>query len=585
MRARVTYLLLLWAVAASALTIPQGTLYFDNSRTAYSNVQFVYGSEQPATTYVLPMTLDGNKWRVDIPQEVKNMYRFTFVGGELAQGTYEQSFSDFKEYVSKTLNLFRTATSEAQPAAGDIFVPESGDNWAQGAWKSLAEWQADQGGNNGTANVSGTLPVVYITTSAPVTSKETYVTGSLYIDPLSTGATPLGSESAPVAANFKGRGNWTWTGFDKKPYKIKFDSKQEVLGMPKNKHWCLLAHADDYLGYLRNWIGFAVSEAVGMKWTPRSVPVEVVMNGEYYGLYFLTEHVRVDSKRVNITEQDDQAVDSVSGGWLVEIDNYWEEGNVEFDEGNGQHIMVSMKSPEVLSTQQRNYIETQLFALNDALYGSSSQKLWSMLDLDEAAKYYLVQEILEDCESYHGSCYLYKDRDRNGQTAKWFFGPVWDFGNAYDRQGNTWIYENPIWPQYWIAQLATWPEFQAKAKEYWYVFYHSHMDDIRTQIADFASLVSVAARNDAARWRGTQNYRDNSNLTSRKNDFLSRYNWRVQWLYSQWGEGIQPATWGVDPTTNEALTGPTTEKLLRDGQLFILRNGQTYTVDGKLIKE
>ena len=79
--------------------------------------------------------------------------------------------------------------------------------------------------------------------------------------------------------------------------------------------------------------------------------VELVMNGKYQGLYFLTEHVRVDSKRVNITEQEDQATDSVSGGWLIEIDNYQEAGNIEFDEGNGQHVMVSLREPEELRSR------------------------------------------------------------------------------------------------------------------------------------------------------------------------------------------------------------------------------------------
>ena len=60
-------------------------------------VRFVYGSEEPAVSYVLSMSLDGNKWRVEIPQTVNDMYRFTFVGGVLEEGEYAQKFSDFKE--------------------------------------------------------------------------------------------------------------------------------------------------------------------------------------------------------------------------------------------------------------------------------------------------------------------------------------------------------------------------------------------------------------------------------------------------------------------------------------------------------
>ena len=68
-------------------------------------------------------------------------------------------------------------------------------------------------------NPSGTLPVVYMTTNSgqAITDKENYVPGTVYIDPLSTSYAALGSSSAPLTAQLKGRGNWTWSGFDKKP--------------------------------------------------------------------------------------------------------------------------------------------------------------------------------------------------------------------------------------------------------------------------------------------------------------------------------------------------------------------------------
>ena len=568
-----------------ALTIPQGTLYFDNSKTGYNTVKFVYGQDDVAKTYVLDMSYDGQKWAVTIPQTVYNMYRFTFVGGEINAGTYNQTFSDFKEYVSKTLYLNRTATSEAQMNAGDIFVPETGDNWAQGSWMSLANWETMQGGNSGSTSISGTLPVVYLNTTnnVAITSKEEYITGSLYIDPLSTGYKALGTAETPITGQFKGRGNWTWTGFDKKPYRIKFDKKQAVLGMPSNKHWCLMAHADDCLGFLKNYAGYKLSEAMGLKWTPKTVPVELVMNGEYYGLYFLTEQVRVGSNRVNVTEQEDNAIDSVSGGWLVEIDNYYEEGNVTLYEDNNQQVWITMKSPEILSAQQRTYIEDQLNGLNNAIWGTNEADVWKRLDLEEAVKYYLVQELLEDCESYHGSCYLYKDRDRNGSSEKWFFGPVWDFGNAYNRGWETWIYEYPQFAQYWIGQLATWPQFQAKLKEVWYVFRHEQQSQFLTAINDLATLIAQGAKNDAAKWNGTNNYCNNSDMNAKRNEFINRFNWRTNWLYNQWGEGTKPVMQSIEQTENGVIRAEA-QKELRNGQIVIRRNEQIYTIQGQLIQ-
>lgn len=568
-----------------ALTIPQGTLYFDNSKTGYSAVQFVYGSDLKNETYVLTMTQDGNKWRVEIPQTVKEMYRFTFIDGSIRQGSYTQTFSTFKDSISLQLGLNRTATSEQQMNAGEIFVPSSGDNWAQGQWMSLAIWQTSQGGS-GAAEISGTLPVIYVNTQnkQPVTDTETQIPATVYIDSVIAKYPSLGSASSPLPATIKGRGNYTWSGFDKKPYKLKFEVKQKVLGMPNNRHWCLMANTDDNLGYLRMPAGFRISKALGLRWTPRTRAVELVLNGKYMGLYFLTEHVRIASNRVKIIEQADKEThrDSITGGWLVEIDNYSSENNITFHEGNGQHVMVSLREPEELSSTQRNYLENQIYAINDALYGASESRVEQLVDIQEAAKYYLVQEIMEDCESYHGSCFLYKDRDSLGIADKWKFGPVWDFGNAYHRHQETWIYINPIWPQYWIGQLATWPAFQQAVKEQWWIYYHTLNDSVRAKIQDLAVSITPAAKNDAVVWRDSQGFNDNSDMSSRLSAFLWYYDWRINWLYSQWGEGIKPAGWGIEEIN--APQSPTSKKIIRNGQLFIERGGRIYTLQGLLVE-
>ena len=575
---------LLSVLHSYALTIPQGTLYFDNSLMGYSAVRFVYGSDQRQETYALAMTKDGNKWRVEIPQTVTNMYRFTFVGGAIREGFYAQDFNTFKDSISHQLSMNRTATSDAQMSAGDIFVPQSSDNWAQGNWLNLAVWQASQGGS-GTNSISGTLPVVYINTKnkQTVNDTETQIPMTLYIESVIPDYHPLGSAQAPIAGTIKGRGNWTWNGFDKKPYKIKFDVKQKVLGMPNNRHWCLMASADDYLGFLKMPAGFMVSKALGLRWTPRTRPVELVLNGKYMGLYFLTEHVRIASNRVHIHEQADNEThsDSISGGWLVEIDNYSSENNIGFQEGNGQYVMVSLKEPEVLSSQQRQYIESQIYGINDALYGSSETDLKRLLDINEAAKYYLVQEIMEDCESYHGSCFLYKDRDSLGIVDPWKFGPVWDFGNAYNRHQETWIYDNPVFAQYWIGQLAQWPAFQQAVQEQWWIYYHTQKDEVRTKIANMAGKITQAAKNDAVVWRNTQGYNDNSNMSGKLSDFLWRYDWRIQWLYSMWGEGIRPATWDTEVISTQPSA--VSRKILHNGQIVIESNGKTYNLLGQEI--
>lgn len=51
-------LYLICTLCTYALTIPKGTFYFDNSKTKYTNVKFVYGSDNSNETFVASMTHD-----------------------------------------------------------------------------------------------------------------------------------------------------------------------------------------------------------------------------------------------------------------------------------------------------------------------------------------------------------------------------------------------------------------------------------------------------------------------------------------------------------------------------------------------
>ena len=433
---------------------------------------------------------------------------------------------------------------------------------------------------------SGTLPVMYINTkNNQSVTRETAVDATLYITAGGNYAA-LASPANPLPLTIKGRGNWTWTGFDKKPYKIVFAKGygQKLFGMHKSKHWALLAGADDWLGYLKNTVGYSLSKHIGLPFTPHQVPVELVLNGSYEGLYFVTETIRIDNDRVNIHEQDDGETQSdlITGGWLVEIDNYWKDGNIAFNEHNGQWIMITPESPEELSSAQRSYITNQLYALNDAIYNIGDRPLQDILDLTDAAKYYLVQEIMEDTESYHGSCYLYKDRDStdtggNWVVPKWHFGPVWDFGNAYDRHKELFIYDQPSFSQIWIGQLCRSELFYEQLMQLWHTYRSEGHSKVLADIDAFVSAISSAAKRDAERWQGSGNVRNNSDMAGRKQEFLSRMNWRLNWLYSQWGEGYETPVPEVRPS--DAADSRAVIRLV-NGQLLIQRDGKQYTLTG-----
>ncbi len=409
------------------------------------------------------------------------------------------------------------------------------------------------------ATFSGSLPVMYINTenSTPITSKDYYLNATYYVDNLGLdGYQSIGSASEPLALKIKGRGNYTFIGFDKKPYRLKLDAKAALLGMKKSKHFALLAHADDDLGFLRNTLGFELSRRMGLDFTPEQRPVEVVLNGDYIGLYFLTETIRVDSDRVKITEQADNETDpdNITGGWLVEIDNYDDDAQVSITEGNGEKIRLTYKSPEALSTEQSNYLVNLATAVDKAIYASdkSSTEWENYIDIDSLAAFYVVQEVMDNAESFHGSCYFHKDR---GADTKIIFGPVWDFGNSYHRATNHYIYQDPPFGQTWIGEIAKFPRFQSKVKEVWKKFITYNYSSLDQFVNDFATQITSAAKADYNRW---PNY-GNQNMNDRKNSFLSMLHSKVNWLVEQWGgAGITAPTASAEVTVSASADGTLT---------------------------
>ena len=106
--------------------------------------------------------------------------------------------------------------------------------------------------------------------------------------------------------SIRGRGNSTWQKSGKRPFKIKLDKKADLFSLGKNKHWVLVANAMDPT-LMRDRITAWLGDELGCGFTPRGVPVDVVMVGENYGTqyigsYYFSENVRVDENRLDIAE-------------------------------------------------------------------------------------------------------------------------------------------------------------------------------------------------------------------------------------------------------------------------------------------
>lgn len=549
----------------SAVDIPAGTIYYDNSITQFSTVKFVYGFENTRNgSTVVTMTKGENDiWSYKINSKISSVSRYFFSNTSL-DGTISKKISTLKDEIANDRGEKRTASAQEAITSGYIYVPEnnSNGNWYQGTWMKMSDYEEQEDASNlPTANCnphSATVPVVYLKTDngQEITDKENYVTGTLYIDALNNeGYSSVGTEASPIVTELKGRGNYTWTGFDKKPYRIKMKSKEALLNLTKDKSFNLLAHADDSQGFLRNTTGFAVSRHFELAYTPSHEPVELFLNGKYRGLYFLTEHIKVSSNRVNITEQDDNETDSeaITGGWLLEIDNYEEDPHITIYKPEGDAMWFTYKSPEELSAKQEAYITNFLNLANNAIYeeDKSSTEWEKYIDMDALVNYYLTYEIVANREGFHGSCYLHKDR---GADTKLKFGPVWDFGSALMNMDDTYIYEDYAWGVKWIDEIAKFPRFQQAVRERWLEKRGTLMPYLRQEVDKFIDKIASAAQCDCQKWPSY----GNKNVLNEKETVYELLEKRLSWLDSNFGT--------VGLTEEEAVElsvfpNPTTDKI------------------------
>ena len=316
------------------------------------------------------------------------------------------------------------------------------------------------------------LPIVYVDTQNgwAINSKETFVPAALRIE-----GTEEYEGLEDVTCEIRGRGNTTWE-WPKKPYLVKMEKKQGVLGMPKHKRWVLLANFMDRT-LMRNLVSMKVASLTRLDWTPRCVPVELVLNGVHKGSYLLIEQVRVDKNRVNITEMEptDNDGEAVTGGYLLELDFHYDNevqwgdphgGCVQWGRNGGIPFGVKYPDEDDLTSQQLTYIKNYVYETAEVLYGDNftdpENGYAKYIDVDSFIDYWIVFEVMGNHELGNpGSVYMHKDRG-----GKLVAGPCWDFdwGVLSYRTSPRAEYDLLNDEAIWYAQLFQDPAFRAKVK-------------------------------------------------------------------------------------------------------------------------
>lgn len=255
------------------------------------------------------------------------------------------------------------------------------------------------------------LPVVCVVTpdSADITSKTEWTDGATITIYRADGTIDYSDDNLSI----RGRGNTTWE-YPKKPYALKLSSKSELLGMPQHKRWVLLANWMDRT-LLRNEFAFQIASNTGLAWTPRGCFVEVLLNGQHIGNYYLCEQIRVDKNRVNITD-----------GYLMELDAYFDEANKFKSAYRGLPYMFKEPDEHTLQPEQQQYMIDYVNHMEQCLYADDwlvSREYAQYLDLESFADWWFVHELAQNAEPcWPKSSYMYKDG-----SGKLTAGPVWDF--------------------------------------------------------------------------------------------------------------------------------------------------------------
>lgn len=363
-----------------------------------------------------------------------------------------------------------TAISAGSPPFTGTFIPQgligmvnNGQN-GNGTWilrvrdmaaqdaGNLLSWSITFGNNPATYQSfsSSNMPIVVINTNSQTivqTGKITADMGIIYngVGVRNYMTDPFNNYNGKVGIEI--RGNYS-ASLPQPPYE--FETRDingnnldtSLIGMPTEHDWCLIAMYNDK-SFMRNLVSYNSFMSMG-HYGPRNQLCEVVLNGEYQGVYELTETIKRDNNRVDVAKLDPNETTwpDVSGGYILKTD-YWDAGNSwllnyspidhpTFD----VHLVYHYPKSDVIVPQQQAHIQTFVNDYETALYGPNFADTVNgyrkYISTRSFIDYFIINELSRNVDGFKKSCYFHKEKDNaNGTIGKLKAGPVWDFDWAW----------------------------------------------------------------------------------------------------------------------------------------------------------
>lgn len=389
---------------------------------------------------------------------------------------------------------------------------------------------------------SSTLPILVITTpnGTPIPN-EPKLTAHLGIIWNGDGATnyltdPFNEYDGQIGVEIRGSSSQS---FPKKNYAVEtqhLDGSSDnvsLLGFPKENDWVLHGPYSDKT-LMRNAVAFIMAGWI-MPYAPRVKFCELVVNGDYLGVYLFTEKIKRDAHRVNISEMapTDNAGDALTGGYILKFDKFDGQSSDGFASAypsmpggvpGGTVYQYHYPKPEDISYQQRAYIQSFIVNFENLMtspgYADPQTGYPSILDVESAIQLTLIEEISRNVDGYRLSTFMYKDRESIDNRLH--LGPVWDFNLGFgnvdycigpDYKGWAVDFNNfcpgDFWVvHFWWAKLWGDKAFLQKMHDDWVALRADKFSDenVLHLVDSLQNLLTVPAQRNFQRWPTLNEY-------------------------------------------------------------------------------
>ncbi len=219
------------------------------------------------------------------------------------------------------------------------------------------------------------------------------------------------------------------------------DKPVSLLGFPEEADWVLYGPYTDK-SLMRDAFTYIMASWT-MEYAPRVKFCELVLNGQYWGVYVFTEKIERDANRVNISKltPDENTGDEVTGGYILKFDK-WDGGfndgfNSNYPPYPGSFSTTTFQyhypKADEITPSQKAYIQTHIAVLEGNLmspdFKDSLEGYRKYFDMDAFFNFFFMQEISRNVDGYRLSTFMHKDKDSENFKLK--MGPVWDFNLGY----------------------------------------------------------------------------------------------------------------------------------------------------------